>query len=173
MDISIAFDNLDQAFEAMEEVLSAKAKEISLDLWDEVLKRTPQYEGRMAASWTYSINVPLFVDRSALVDNSLGNLGQSYTSVDLLSGEETFSGRRKGDKEAIAYANFASRFNSEQFRLGNTVWIANGVDHGEGPYSSEIENGGVRLRSVNRPGAPVRYAVDAIINRYGLNILGN
>ena len=160
--------DLDDAFADLERELSEVARGLSVFMWDTVLKQTPQWAGRMAASWTYSLGSPVFVDRSKTMDeNATGHPTLHQTAFSPVTGEEGFDGRKKGDPEAIGIANFASLGADTAFRLGMDIWFANGVDHGEGAYSGEIESGGVRLRRVNLPGTPVRTSIDLVQARYG------
>lgn len=168
--VTARIDGLDQAFNELAEELAQVARGLSVVIWNSVLEKTPQYAGRMAASWTYSLGTPVFVDRSKTMSTGLGDVPPGYVTINRLTGEEEFIGRRKGDPEAIGIANFASEGADAGFKLGMTIWMANGVDHGEGAYSGDVEGGGVRLRSVNRPGAPVKRTLDAVTTRYGKGI---
>ena len=75
---------------------------------------------------------------------------------------ENFSGLWRGHPTAIAIANAASSGKDAQFKLGDTVWFANGVNHGEGDYAGTVESGEVKLRGVNLPGEPVKRTFDFI-----------
>jgi hypothetical protein len=126
-----------------------------------ILSKTPQYLGRMAASWTYSIGAPQYIDRSSQVQPPAVKDISGFIDY----GE--FTGLWRGHPLAIALANAASANRDSSFKLGDTVYISNGVNHGEGPYSQDIEDGNITLRSVNRPGAPVARTLDSIGAMYG------
>lgn len=154
--ISWQGESLDKAFAELEEECEQIVRGLTVDVWNRILWRTPQYYGRMVVSYTYSLDFPVFVDRSDLVAN-LDALDPDERSTQL---------RSKGDLRAINIANGLNGYMPPRFKLGDTVWIANGVDHGEGPYSGAIEDGKVRLRSINRPGAMVSRTMDYVGSRY-------
>lgn len=156
---------LDAAFAELERECGAVVRGLTVSLWNSVLKKTPQFAGGMAASWSYSIGAPQFYDRSNMID------------VDSLAAGQDKNGRwsvvnplRQGHMDAINIANDDNVGSESPFKLGDTVYLANGVDHGEGPYSFDVESGVVRLRSVNLPGAPLARSLDLITNRYGQDI---
>lgn len=156
--LDASWDNLDQAFAALESELTSIVRGLTVEIWNGVLLRTPQYYGRMVASYTYSVGVPVFVDRSHAVE--------PVTEEQI----ESTPPKSKGHVEAIELANFYNSGAETRFKLGDMVFISNGVDHGEGSYSQAVEEGRVYLRSVNRPGAPARRTLDAIASRYANNI---
>lgn len=160
--VDLEWENLDEAFAELERDLTAVARGITIEAWNLVLKQTPQFYGRAAASWTYSINEPVFMDRSRLVEPS-SNTGHYRTDPDE---GDVFTGRSKGDPEAIGIANLGSMGNETSFRLGDTIYFANGVDHGEGPYAADLESVSIFLRSVNQPGRMVSRAFDKVSIRY-------
>lgn len=144
--------SLDRAFEELEAECEDIIRGLTVKVWNSILVRTPQYLGRMAASWSYSLNAPQFYDRSQMVDH-----------------DKEFPVSR-GHMEAIHIANDDNVGSDTPFKLGDTVWIANGVDHGEGYYSGDIELNVIKLRSVNLPGAPVSRTLDMIAAKYGEDI---
>lgn len=146
------------AFEKLEREAQNIIRGMSVEFWNSILARTPQFLGRMAASWSYSFDVPQFYDRSNQVDVSfVGDVG-------------TTQYKRRGDNQAIEIAEADNKGSDAGFKLGQTIWIANGVDHGEGEYSAAIELGQVQLRSVNLPGAPVSRSIDMMERRYGNDV---
>ena len=78
-----------------------------------------------------------------------------------------FRGLYRGHHAAIQIANDANKGKDSAFKLGDLVFLSNGVDHGEGPYSQDIEDGAIRLRPVNMPGQPAKRSIDLINARYG------
>jgi hypothetical protein len=150
LEAKLEWDDLDRAFAELEAEVSDVVRGITVEAWNLVLLNTPQYYGRMVASWTYSLNSPVFVDRSLAMPND----GDPYDI------------RQKGHPEGIGIANFASLGRDYGFKLGMSVWFANGVDHGEGPYSQDVEDGKVSLRPENRPGNAVGQAIDTMSVRH-------
>lgn len=148
---------LDAAFAELEAELTNVARGLTVRTFNSILSRTPQYLGRMAASWTYSIGHPEYVNRSDRVDPEAEKLA-SHRYRDLGS----FKGLYRGHPLAIAVANVANAGRDSAFRLGDVVYISNGVNHGEGAYSQDIEDGNITLRAENRPGAPVSRTLDFI-----------
>lgn len=153
-------DDLDTAFDDLEADLSDVVRGLTVEIWNGILAKTPQFYGRMAASWTYSIGKPHYEDRSRLV---LGGKPEDF-------GRGPLQALWRGHRDAIAVAHQHSAGADRAFRLGDEVWIANGVDHGEGPYSAAIENGEVFLRMMNRPGTPVARTLDGVHARYNEGI---
>lgn len=153
-------DSFEQAFAELEQECTLIIRGLSVLAWNQILQRTPQFAGGMAASWSYSLNTPQFYDRSNMVDPSLIGAG-------LHNGRwEVTNPLRKGHPAAIEIANDDNVGSELPFKLGDTIYIANGVDHGEGPYSADVESGGVRLRAVNLPGAPVQRTMSQIEARW-------
>lgn len=161
MEVELDWDNFDEAFDSLEAEITNIVRGITVEVWNLILVRTPQFEGRMVASYTYSLNKPVFIDRSMEISpvDEEGNAAADH--------RRTF---RAGSTTAINLANLESLGADGKFRLGDTVFISNGVDHGEGPYSQAIEDGDIVLRSVNRPGRPARRALDWIAARYGVEV---
>ena len=158
-----AWIGFDEAFAELTVELTEVARGLTVRVWAGILNQTPQYEGRMTASWTYSISQPEFVDRSHLVSEDptgqgdfthLGYYKQGVTPLD------------KTSPVAKDVANDACAGRDKAFKLGDTVYISNGVDHGEGSYSQAIEDGNILLRAENLPGAPVARTLDYVQGYY-------
>lgn len=147
------WEGLNEAFAEIEGECTDAVRGISVEVWDGILRKTPQFHGSMAASWTYSLDHPVFENRSE----------QVLTKLDSGPVQPVY----RGHPEALAIANAASLGADRGFTLGRHIWIANGVDHGEGPYSQKIEDGQVMLRKFNQPGRPVGRTLDQIQARYG------
>ena len=77
---------------------------------------------------------------------------------------------QKGDEAAMEVAQAASLGVDRAFKLGDTVWMTNGADHGEGAYALAAENGTLRLRAVNQPGRGVARTLDEIQVRFGRGV---
>lgn len=155
LEVDLQWENLDEAFADLEQECTEIVRGLTIQSWNFVLSETPQWFGRMAASWSYSLDFPVYADRSDQVPSDDGEGGE-----DIL---------RKGHPAAISIANAASVLPMTSFALGDAVWFANGVDHGEGPYASIAEDG-YKLRPVNRPGQMVRRALDRVQARFGDDI---
>jgi hypothetical protein len=152
--------DLDKALDELEAKLTDVARGLTVKVWDLVLLRTPQFHGRMAASWTYSIGKPYYLDRSEYVTKEeLQGPREDGRDIGL-------SAKYKGHRAAIDIANAENSYKDTAFKLGDTVYISNGVDHGEGPYSAAVENGEINLRARNQPGAPVRRTLDSIATNF-------
>lgn len=149
-----AWVGLDQAFAELEAELTDVARGLTVRVFNGILSKTPQYLGRMAASWTYSIGAPEFVDRSTLVGNHIEKSPSGFIDYG------AFTGFARGNPIAIGIANTANVGRDKAFKLGDVVYLSNGVNHGEGPYSQDIESGNIILRAVNQPGAPVARTLD-------------
>jgi len=156
--VKTQWQGLDEAFAALEAECTAIVRGVTVSAWKAVLQATPQFAGGMAASWTYSIGTPVFEDRSHLVPTRAGQDALQFVPY------------QRGSTPAIAVANSASAGNDARFKLGDRVYFANGADHGEGPYSQDVEDGKVELRAVNLPDRPVGRTLDEIESRYGLGI---
>jgi hypothetical protein len=153
-------DSFDAAFDELEKELVNVTRGLFVEIFYGILQRTPQWQGRMVASWTFSLRTPHYVDRSH--DPSLISSGEIH-----LDDKHEFQPYQKGSQPAIQVALANSQFRDQDFkRLGDDVFISNGVDHGEGGYSWLVENGGINLRAVNRPGMPVRLTLDQVQSRY-------
>jgi alkanesulfonate monooxygenase SsuD/methylene tetrahydromethanopterin reductase-like flavin-dependent oxidoreductase (luciferase family) len=154
LDVLTKWEGLDEAFAALEAECTAVARGITVSAWKATLRETPQWSGAMAASWTYSINAPVFMDRSSQVPK--------------LPYSRTY---QKGDHPAVAVAAHASAGREMAFKLGDRVFFANGVEQGADGYADQIEEGTMaNLRVVNKPGRPGARAIDEIEARWGLGV---
>ena len=131
-------------------------------MWKSILVKTPQAHGRLVASWSYSVNSPIIVDRSDWV----------ISNEDAKAAIPPY--RFKGHPDAIRIAYSASEGNASSFKLGDTIYFANGADHGEGPYSEFIENISDTdpnwLFYKNKPGYMVKRTLQMIDGRYANGI---
>lgn len=167
INLQVDWENLDDAFGDLERECSEIVRGLSIEAWNFTLQQTPQFEGRLVASWSYSLNQPHYVDRSRAAELITKTADQFLTDDDE---GDVFSGRRKGDPEAIAIANLGSEGKEMPFALGMSIFFANGVDHGEGPYAADIERGAAHLRPVNQPGRMAERAFDRLAARYGSGV---
>jgi hypothetical protein len=147
--------DLDQAFAELEAECEDVVRGLTVRVFNGTLSKTPQFLGRMTASWNYCLGTPEYSDRSNMVDP----LSEKLNSR-VYSDFGTFKGLYRGHPLAIAIANQANKGKDRAFKLGMTVYLTNGVDHGEGGYASGIEDGSIKLRAVNRPGAPASRTLD-------------
>lgn len=160
--LDLSWDNLDEAFASLEQEITDVVRGLSVVLFQQVVLRTPQYLGRMAASYTYSLNAPVYVDRSFLFGDEIEGQFQSKPWITKPSS--------KGGVKAVNLASLYNQGKPDRFKLGDTVYISNGVDHGEGAYSGAVESGEVKLRAVNRPGNAVHRSLTYINALYGKNV---
>ena len=163
--LTLSWDNLDEAFASLEREVEDVVRGISVEVFHQITLRTPQYLGRMVASYTYSLNTPIAVDRSFLFG--------TYDSTGEFVSHPWVQPQSKGSVRAIALAGQYNQGRELKFKLGDTVYITNGVDHGEGGYSGAVESGAVKLRAVNRPGNAVHRAMVAIGAKYGKKVSHN
>lgn len=154
--VEVDWIDLDGAFAALEDELTRVAQGLTVVAWDSLLDKTPQFYGRMVASWNYSIGQPDFTDRSH----------QAWAAHSAQTDRGPFAGLAKGHPVAIAIANANNIGRDSRFNLGDTVYFSNGVNHGEGPYSQAVEDGDVNLRAVNRPGRPAARTFDWLSQNY-------
>lgn len=159
--LEMRFDSgsLEKALQELaEKELAPVVKGLAQEVWSSILVKTPQMFGRLTASWSYSVNTPIVVDRSSMI----------------ISNEEADKAREeqgpfkyRGHPAAIRIAYSMNQGNASSFKLGDTIYFANGADHGEGPYSQAIEEADPQwLRRFNRPGAMVRRTAQAVQAKY-------
>ena len=161
--MSVEWANLDVAFDALEAEVGRIAKGVTVSLWKDILKRTPQYTGEMAASWTYSIGTPVYVDRGDKVE-SVERVTRIGADGEEFDGFSSY-GLWRGHQKAIGVANKYSAGKEDAYKLGDVVYIANGAGH-----AGRIELDLVQLRGVNLPGRPAHYAISSIASRYSSGI---
>lgn len=151
--VNAQWANLDEALGQLRQELTEVARGITVSAWKHILAASPQYDGRLVVSWTYNLHNPLIEDRSAMAPPR----------------EEGVGPYRAGDRPAIDVANALNAGRDLAFRLGDTVWISNGVNHGEGMYAEIAESitfNGVTLRYVNMPAQPITRTSDLLAGRY-------
>ena len=73
--------------------------------------------------------------------------------------------RTKGDPEAVMYAMLNNTGVPQGFKLGDTVYFTNSVDHAE-----DLEEGRITLRAVNMPGRPLHRTLDRVASWYGSDV---
>lgn len=154
--VTAEWDNLDAAFAELEAECADTVRGMSVELFQTILNWSPQYFGRYVSSWTFRIGSPEF-----RTDDTFNYVAEDQGFAPV---------RRKGDSEAINVAKAYNIGRDKGFKLGNTIYISNGVDHGEGPYAAGIEDGSIRLRPVNLPGAPATRALDRVQAWYGNDV---
>lgn len=153
IEIDAEWENLDEAFSTLEAECTDIVRGITVEVFWNTLKMSPQYFGRFASSWTYRIGSPEF--RSS-TDFDYESEDQGYAEI-----------FRKGSVPAIESALKYNKGRDANFKLGDTVYISNGVNHGEGSYAQGIEDGSIYLRPVNMPGRPLGRAIDIASSWYG------
>ena len=140
------WENLDAAFAELEAECTDIVRGMTVEIFLHTLQYSPQAYGRFVSSWTYEIGRPKYWTNPQF-DIDMEDSGQVALS-------------RKGDPEAIFSAMLHNSGKDSGFRLGDTVYISNGVDHGQGSYAGLIEEGQINLRAVNMPGRPLGRAID-------------
>jgi len=158
--LEFEWNNLDAAIAALiKEEVEPIVKGLAATAWMKILRYTPQKYGRLAASWSYSLGEPLYVDRSQTVPSSDDKDDHSLPIF------------WAGHKTAVNIANSFAVGRDSAFKLGDTIWFANGADHGDGPYSSFIENVDQSwLRLYNRPGHAVVRSMEFMETRFGEDV---
>ncbi len=165
LDVFFDQESLVAALDQLELELEAAARGLSVELFETIVERTPQREGDMVASWTYSLNVEREVNRAGMVP----------PPAIVPEGEEGETFYRKGSSPGIEVAMRENAGASDGFELGDTVYIVNGVLDGEGyHYGLQVEAGQIvneegdtlPLRAVNRPGDAVKRSIDQVERRY-------
>jgi hypothetical protein len=158
--VTLEWQNLDVAFAELEAELTDVARGITVSAWKHILRLSPQWAGRLVVSWTYNIGSPLYEDRSEHAPEM-----PTYTVGD----RQVPIPFQMGSRPAIEVANTLNAGKDKAFKLGDTVYISNGVDHGEGQYAMIAEQlfwKKVHLRYQNLPAQPITYTVDMIGERY-------
>ena len=141
-----SWEGLDEAFAELEAECANVIRGMTVEIFLHTLQYSPQYFGRYASSWTYKIGSPEF---------------WTNPEFDYVAEDQGYAPiYRKGDYPALASAVKHNLGRDSGFRLGDTVYISNGVDHGEGSYAGLIEDGQIKLRAVNQPGRPLGRALD-------------
>lgn len=161
--VSVEWENLDEAFAELEQECTEVARGISVLLWQSILTKTPQRFGGMTASWSYTYSASNFRDRSQQVK-------PEELAADNMWRTDYYSIKYRGHPNAIMIANAASAGRDTEFRLGRKVYLTNGVDHGEGPYSMWVEANPDKLRRDNQPGRPLARSLDMIQSRFGRDV---
>jgi len=141
------WENLDEAFAELEKECTEVVRGITVEIFLHTLQMSPQYFGRYASSWTYKVGSP-----------ELGWTNPEFVYYEEDQGYAPVY--RKGDYPALASAIKHNAGRDSVFKLGDTVFISNSVDHGQGPYAAAIEDGTINLRAVNQPGRPLGRAID-------------
>lgn len=163
LEAEVSWDDLDGDFAKLEQEVTEIVRGFTVETFLGILAKTPQYYGRLAASWNYSLNQPYYANRTAQVEAGRGK------EQDRVEGPVNL--RWRGHPLAVQIAIQACAGKDEAFRLGQTVWIANGADHGEGKYSQDIEEASpTALRAVNQPGRMVGRTLDRAAARYAEQI---
>lgn len=179
IELELAFEweanSFEDAFDELEDDVTNVIRGLSVDMWYGIVHRTPQAFGRMVVSWTYSLNRPLFVDRSHqappfsthTIRNWVRNEDGSTEYLDTTFEAPAF---HKGSLPAIRIANAINAGADELFKLGDEIFISNGANHGDGAYSGAVEYGEVKLRSINNPGNAVERTMTQVASRYSEDV---
>jgi hypothetical protein len=153
--VTLEWQNLDVAFAELEAELTDVARGITVSAWKHILRLSPQWAGKLVVSWTYNIGSPLYEDRSE-------HAPEMPTMT--VGGKKIPIPFQAGSRAAIEVANTLNAGKDKTFKLGDTVYIANGVPHAE--IAELLSWEGVHLRYQNLPAQPITYTVDMIGERY-------
>ncbi len=146
-------DYFDAYFDMLENDLDAVARGVVIVFWNNLLVNTPQWTGAMAASWNFSYDMPVPVDRHDLVQS------------------RELPPFQKGHPVGIDIANAESARAINNFKLGDVAFITNGVtDEHANYYAQDVEDGLQKVRAVNRPGNAVALSLGKIDAQYGYGI---
>lgn len=170
LEVELAWEpDFEAAFAELEKECADIVRGISVEAFKRVLYQTPQFFGRAVSSWSYSLNAPVFVDRSHMVDEAaIESDTANFTIRETKLGPvRAFYGLSKGHMVGVNNALEMNKGNEQGYQLGMTIFFSNGVDHEEGPYAAGLEDGSIRLRPINQPGAMASRAFDAMQAKYG------
>jgi hypothetical protein len=137
---------LDQAFAELEAEVTEIVRGITVEIFNHTLHMSPQRFGKYVSSWTYDVGAP----------RPWSNPQFDYITED--KGEVAL--KRKGDREAIDAAVAHNAGHEMQYKLGDVVYISNGVVGDDGNYAALIEEEPEWLRDVNKPGRPLGRSID-------------
>lgn len=159
----VSVKGLDVAFARIEREAAEVARGVAIEVFRRALENTPQYFGRMAASWTISYGTPQTYNQVDPVVTTDPKWGKAFWPVVDYS-------------IAIDQAKQRNAGNLDGFRLGQKIYITNGAFHGEN-YARGIEEGTVPLRDVHQPPAVASYrplgrAQDAVVATIGRGLSG-
>jgi hypothetical protein len=168
LELELEWEGLEEAFSELEQDCTDIVRGMTVWAWNTVLQQTPQWSGAMAVSWSYSLNSPHYEDRTHEAVNDTVEVDGK--EMPLHQGRE-YSLLHKGYMPNIEVANAHSAGNDLPFRLGDTVYISNGVQS-EDDYAQAIEDKNysvVNLRSANRPGAMMGRTLDRMQSMWNAN----
>ena len=168
LDVGFDKDQLDKVFFELEDIVESASIGIAIELFNNILNRSPQWSGSYVASWSISLNEPKFVDRSA---QALA-LSKVRFDIDADPEERQQAPFSRGSVEPINIALREASGIKQSFTLGDTIYISNGVisrDPGfeDYHYGPDIESSMAELRAANRPGEAVRRSINYVMKRYG------
>lgn len=125
------------------------ANGIAVELFEEVLRTSPQFSGDFAANWQYSIN----------------SINSTFNELNLLD-DPARPSFGAGSHPAIQYAKTMNKGRDTGYQLGDTLYIANSAYHDE-PYALLIENQQINFRRwAGNRGATVQHAFLTVLPKY-------
>jgi hypothetical protein len=134
----------------VEKAAAEAAVGLAKQVFNQILYTSPQYSGDFVANWKVGYGS---------VDSSFQ--GRVF-NAELYNADEPF---KRGDTKAIRHAQANANWRPLT-KLGQSIFLSNSAAHDE-PYAVKIEQGMIKLRSVNAGAAHVvRRAVTAYSNRY-------
>lgn len=154
--LDVKWENLDGAFAELEQEVTDIVRGITIESFHFLLRTSPQYYGRFVANWNYSLNTQNTSVNSAFQPKV------AYWKTDEMNAQSIY---KKGDEEAITYAMQNNAGVPDGFKLGDTVYFTNSVDHAD-----DLEEGRIQLRAVNMPGRPMKRTLDRISSWYSNDV---
>lgn len=125
---------------------------IAQEALENAVEHSPQYSGQFAASWNLSIGTPDF--------STYQPTSQTVDGVVIPYQE--------GSKPAISAALSRNRGALLGFKLGQTAFLSNSVEHDE-PYSYLIETNQIQFRDENVSGGrTLSRATEFVARRYAI-----
>lgn len=141
-------DALDRWVDDVEKMAAEAAVGLAKHTFEKILFISPQYSGDFVANWKVSYGTP---------DYSFA----PWPGRKPYPSEDPF---KRGDHPAARYAMSNAKWSAP--KLGTTIYITNSASHEE-PYAWMIENGTIKLRSVNSGATNVMSrAVKVMATRY-------
>lgn len=115
------------------------AKGLAFKMLKLILYKGPQYTGDFVANWNVSVGVPDYTFHSS-------NQNEAYRARP----QKIVAPAQEGDTRAINKA-LTNATSLPTFKLGQTIWLANGAFHDE-PYAVLIEEEKIQFRPENPSG---------------------
>lgn len=106
------------------------ANGMAVEMFEMLLKISPQYSGDFAANWQYSRNIP----------------NTNFSELNLLDQDPSRTPFGAGSRPAINYATVMNKGRDTFVKLGDTFYLSNSAAHHE-PYALKIERNTINFRT--------------------------